>query len=376
MQYREYGNTGIKLSALGFGCMRFPTDENRRIKEDESIEMLKYAYEHGVNIFDSAAVYNGGDSERVLGKAVKEMDRSRIYISTKNHYKGPDAGEWRRTLEGSLERLDIDYIDFYHMHDLRLNQFIEGIIVKGGPLQEALKAKEEGLIRHLCFSSHDDPENVKKMINTGYFEGILVQYNILDRAYEDVIAHARQKGLGVLVMGPVGGGRLAAPSEQIQKLIPGGAKTSAEAALRIVLANEHVTTALSGMSSMQMVVENIETASRTEPLSEDEKRHMAEMLEQVRKLAELYCTGCGYCMPCPNGVDIPANFRAMIYYKVYGLKDYAKSEYRRLKNRKVNGEPKPASADVCVECGQCEAKCPQNIPIIKQLKEVAEVLGA
>lgn len=374
MQYREYGKTGIKLSILGFGCMRFPTDEQGRIKEDEAIEMLRYAYEHGVNIFDSAAVYNNGESERVLGKAVKDF-RDKIYISTKNHYKGKDAGEWRKILEGSLERLGVEYIDFYHMHDLRLNQFLEGVSVKGGPLEEAHKAKEEGLIKHLCFSSHDSPENVKKLIDTGEFEGILVQYNILDRTYEEVIAYARQKGLGVLVMGPVGGGRLAEPSEQVQKLIPGGAKSSAEAALRFVFANENVTTALSGMSSMEMVKENIEVASRVGPLTQEEKQRIAEMMDRLKKLADLYCTGCGYCMPCPNGVDIPANFRAMIYYKVYGLKELAKREYRRLKERKVDGEPKPASADQCVECGQCEEKCPQKIPIMQQLKEVRETLG-
>ncbi|MCL4514683.1 MAG: 4Fe-4S dicluster domain-containing protein, partial [Firmicutes bacterium] len=167
--------------------------------------------------------------------------------------------------------------------------------------------------------------------------------------------------------------RLGAPSEAIQSLIPGGVKSSAEMALRFVLSNPQVSVALSGMGSVQMVEENVATASRAEHLSQEERRRIAEIMEENRRLADLYCTGCNYCMPCPNGVNIPENFRYMNYHRVYGLKDYAREAYGRL------GQPdnfvKGEKAESCLECGECETKCPQKLHIIHQLKEVARVLG-
>ena len=176
-------------------------------------------------------------------------------------------------------------------------------------------------------------------------------------------------------MGPIGGGRLVAESGQIQNLIPGGSKSSPEVALRFVLSNPNVTIALSGMNSIEMVDENVATASRTEPLSAEERQRVLEMLEENQRLADLYCTGCNYCMPCENGVDIPENFRLMNYHRVYGLTEIARERYARLGERKVDDEPAPAWANACIECGECEPKCPQDIPIREQLKEVRETLG-
>lgn len=373
MQYREYGKTGIKLSALGFGCMRFPM-ENEHVKEEETIEMLHRAMDLGVNYFDSAVMYCKGESQIVLGKAIKGR-RDDLYISTKNHYKGDDRDEWRNFLDQSLERLDIDYIDFYHLHGLTYEQYSEHLL-PNGPMDEARKAKEEGLIKHLCFSSHDKPENIIKLIDTGEFEGMLVQYNLLDRRNEDAIAHANDNGLGVAIMGTVGGGRLVPPSEKIENMIEGEVKSTPELAVRFVLSNPNVTVALSGMNSIEMVEENVATASRPEPLSDEERQQILDSLEENKKLEELYCTGCGYCLPCPNGVDIPANFSAMNMLRVWGLEKVAKERYARLGRRTDDDdEPAPAWAEACVECGTCEPKCPQDIPVIEQLKEVAEALS-
>ena len=374
MQYRNFGNTGMIVSALGFGCMRFPM-EGGHVKEEYTIKMLCRAYESGVNYFDTAEGYCSSESQIVLGKAVKKMDRNKIYVSTKNGYKNNSASEWRRRLETSLSRLDVDYIDVYHSHSLGWDDFKSGFGVKGGPLSEAQKAKNEGLIRHIAFSCHDSPENLIKLINTGAFESMTVQYNILNRANEEAIAIAHEKGIGVSIMGPVAGGRLAQTNQEIQKLKAGIAKSSPEIALRFVISNPGVSTALSGMDVIEQLEENIATASRTEPLTSEEKVQVLESLEENKKLADLYCTGCGYCMPCPNGVDIPTNFLYMNYYKVYGLKDYARQKYATLKEMSLEGMDVPSWADTCKECKKCEPKCPQKLPIMKQLEETHKALA-
>lgn len=374
MRYREYGETGVKVSALGFGCMRFPMEDGH-VKEEETIEMLHSAMDLGVTYFDSAVMYCHGESEIVLGKAIKGR-RDDLIISTKNHYKGDDPAEWRNFLDQSLERLGVDYIDFYHLHDLRLEQY-NNHLLPNGPMDEARKAKEEGLIKHLCFSSHDDPKNIMELIDTGEFEGMLVQYNLLDRHNEEAIAYAHENGLGVSIMGTVGGGRLVPPSEKIQTMIDGEVKSTPELAVRFVLSNPNVTVALSGMNSIDMVEENTATASRPELLSDEERQQIVDSLEENKKLEELYCTGCNYCMPCPNGVDIPGNFSAMNLLRVWGLEELAKRRYAKLGRKKDDeDEPAPAWAEACVECGECEPKCPQDIPIIDQLKEVAKALSA
>ncbi|MFQ6041742.1 MAG: aldo/keto reductase [Candidatus Poribacteria bacterium] len=374
MQYRKFGNTGMLVSALGFGCMRLPM-EGGHVKEDYAIRMLLRAHELGVNYFDTAEGYCNTESQMVLGKAVKEMDRDKVYVSTKNGYKGDSGSEWRKRLETSLSRLDVDYIDVYHSHSLSWHAFQTGFGVEGGPLDEAQKAKAEGLIRHLAFSTHDSPENIIKLIDTGAFASMTVQYNLLNRANEEPIAIAHEKGMGVSIMGTVAGGRLAQPNEDIQKLRVGIAKSSAEIAVRFVLSNPGVSTALSGMNSIEQVEENVATASRTEPLTPAEKIQVLESMEENKRLADLYCTGCGYCMPCPNGVDIPTNFLYMNYYRVYGLRDYARQQYTALKEKSLEGMDVPSWADTCIECGECEPKCPQEIPIIKQLKETHAALG-
>ena len=276
---------------------------------------------------------------------------------------------------GNVGRLGVDYIDVYHSHSLSWDDFQRGFGVKGGPLDEAQKAKEEGLIRHIAFSTHDSAENIIKLINTGAFESMTAQYNILNRKNEKAIAIAHEKGMGVSIMGPVAGGRLAQTNEDIQKLRAGIAKSSPEIALRFVISNPGVSTALSGMNAIEQVEENVATASRTEPLTPKEKIQVLESMEENKKLADLYCTECGYCMPCPNGVDIPTNFLYMNYYKVYGLKDYARQQYATLKENTLEDMDVPSWADTCVECGECEPKCPQEIPIIEQLKETREALG-
>ena len=372
MQYRMYGKTGDKVSALGYGAMRLPMVEDH-VDMDLSISLIRRALDLGVNYVDSAVGYCRGESQIAVGKAIKGR-RDKVFVSTKNNYRGESGDEWQAVLDQSLERVDVEYIDFYHLHGLRWETY-QNQLGSGKPIERFRRAKEEGLIRHKCFSCHDTPENMMKLIDTGDFEGMLVQYNLLDRRNEEAIAYAHEKGMGVAIMGPVGGGRLVAPSDQIQNMV-GGAKSTPEVALRFVLSNPNVTLALSGMNSMAMVEENVATTSREEPLSEEERQKVLDALEETKRLADLYCTGCSYCMPCPNDIDIPENFRLMNYHKVFGLTDYACEQYKRLeRRRKRDGTIVVAWAAACVECGECEPKCPQNIAIREQLKETHATLG-
>lgn len=374
MIYKELGNTGAKVSALGFGAMRLPMMEvngKKVVNEDEAIPLIRRAFELGVNYVDTAPYYCEGLSEVAVGKAIKGY-RDSIYLATKNPIEDASGDNWRRRLEKSLEKLDESCIDFYHMWAINLKKFQDQIDVKGGPIEAAMKAKEEGLIKHLCFSFHDEAKNMYPIIDSGYFETVLCQYNLLDRANEEAMAYARQKGLGVVVMGPVGGGRLGAPSEAIQSLLGHKSKSTAEMALRFVLANPSVTVALSGMSTIQMVEENAAVASIPGTLTDDEMKRVDEMLEENKRLSDLYCTGCDYCMPCPMGLHIPHIFKLMNYNRVYGLKDYAREEYAKLK---LPDSKKGKDIDSCVECGTCESACPQDLKIIEQLRETALALA-
>ena len=372
MQYKEYGKTGDKVSRLGFGAMRLPMKDDH-VDMDLAVSVIQKALDLGVNYVDSAVGYCNGESQIAVGKAIKGK-RDKLFVSTKNNYRGESGDEWQKLLDQSLERIDVDYIDFYHLHGLRWDTY-QSQLGAGKPIERFRKAKDEKIIRHKCFSCHDSPENMKKLIDTGEFEGMLLQYNLLDRRNEEAIAYACEKGMGVAIMGPVGGGRLVPPSDTIQKLVK-DAKSTPEVALRFVLSNTNVTLALSGMNSIAMVEENTATASRAELLSDGERQNVLEMLEETKRLSDLYCTGCGYCMPCPNDIDIPANFSAMNYYKVWGLKEHAMDQYRRLgRKRKPDGTTVEAWAEACIECGKCEPKCPQEIPIREQLKDTAEALG-
>ena len=374
MQYRKFGNTGIEISALGFGGMRLPTktvDGNEVYDYDESIKIIRRALDLGVNYVDTAPYYCNKESEIIVGKALKGR-RDKVYLSTKNPIENDSGEDYRKRLETSLKKLDTDYIDFYHFWGISWEKYTEKIDVPNGPLSAAYKAKEEGLIKHISFSFHDKAENMIKLIDTGHFETVLCQYNLLDRANEDAIAYAKEKGLGVVIMGPVGGGRLGAPSDVIAQLMEGKSSSTAETAIRFVLSNQNVTCALSGMGSMAMVEENVATASNESQLSSQEVAVINASMEENKKLADLYCTGCNYCMPCPSGVNIPLSFRLMNYHKVYNLTDYAKEQYQQIgKVEWMKGK----GADACIECGKCEKKCPQHIPIIKQLKETHKALG-
>ena len=374
MQYRKFGNTGVNISALGFGCMRLPEvqkeDGTWEVEQEKVNEMLLRAYEKGVNYFDTALYYCHENSEIALGKAVKPF-RDKVYVSTKCPLELVKKTEdFEAVLDRSLKKLDMEYVDFYHFWGINQKKFDE-IIVPLGLLEEAQRLKKIGKIRHISFSFHDTPEALKHIIDNGHgLESVLLQYNLLDRTHEKMITYAAEKGLGVVVMGPVGGGRLAAPTDLSQRLGSGNLNTY-ELALRFVLGHPDVCCALSGMQNLTMVEQNTEVGALEVPMTEEQWKQASKTMENLKKFSELYCTGCGYCQPCPQGIEIPRIFQAYTYHNVYGLRETAKNAY----NRYVNDEKKPgATSRDCIDCGFCESKCPQNLKIRDLLKKVEPIL--
>lgn len=368
MNYQEFGKTGVKISRLGFGAMRLPMKDvggKEVVDEEQSLAMMWRAFEHGVNYIDSAWFYCNGLSENTVGKALKGW-RDKVYVSTKYPFKDESL---RATLEKQLARLDTPYIDFYHLHGI--GEWFFTREDRDTIIREIIQAKEEGLIKHISFSFHDKPEVMDRIMELGIFESVLCQYNLLDRRNETVLAHAKSRGLGTIVMGPVAGGKLVELPQKAAEAAGVKVKSNAELALRFVLANPNIDCALSGMSTMAQVEENVAIASNLAPLSPAEAAGISRLMDENKRLADLYCTGCNYCMPhCPQQVNIPFIFSAMNLYRVYDLKESGRSQYHFLETAPwVKGK----KANSCIECGVCEEHCPQKIEIRKQLKECREL---
>jgi len=374
MNYRKFGNTGEEISALGFGCMRFPeleVDGKKIVDLDKTDEMLAKAYEQGVNYFDTAPYYCNSNSEAALGHGVKAF-REKVLLSSKFPTEvAKKPGDFRRQLETTLKRLDTEYLDFYHFWGINKGSF-DNIIMKQDLLRDAQLAKEEGLIRHISFSFHDAPEVIKYIIDTSEsygvpMESMLVQYNLLDRSNEEMLTYAQSKGLGTVAMGPVGGGRLAAPTELYAKLTGGKSVPTYELAFKFVLGNPDLNCALSGMENLDMVMKNTALAAGSTSFSEEEWKKLGDAMEQIKKFSELYCTGCKYCQPCPVGIEIPRIFNMFTYHNVYGLTDHAKHMFKEYVEK--GGKLREA----CVNCGMCENKCPQHLKIREELDKVEAI---
>lgn len=372
MIYREFGETGIKVSALGFGSMRLPMvniGAEKYVDIDRAVDVIQLAFERGVNYVDSGFRYCANESEIAVGRALKGW-RDKVTVTTKaTKFRMKSQGDLLRMLEHQLRKVDVDYFDFYCCHGIGWENFHE-IDKKTGWIRDLMRAKEQGLAKHIGFSFHDEPKSMIKLVDLGYFEMVTCQYNYLDRKNADAMAYANDKGLGVAVMGSVGGGRLAGLPGFLRSKPGIDTSNAAALALRFVLSNPNVHVALSGMGSREMVEQNID-AAEDGALSETEYETLDQLLQETYRLAELYCTGCGYCMPCKQGVDIPARFEAMNYFKVYGLEEHARGLYGDIRACERN----TAEGGKCVECRECEDRCPQTIPIVDQLKKTEAVLG-
>jgi predicted aldo/keto reductase-like oxidoreductase len=369
MEYRDFGKTGIKISRLGFGAMRLPMVEVKgkmMVDEEKAIAMIHHAFEMGVNYIDTALFYNDGLSEFTVGKALKGW-RDKVYLSTKYPF---DDG-FRPTLEKQLKKLDVDYIDFYHFHGI--GQWFHQHKLHDEASEGAAKAKAEGLIRHLSFSFHGKAEEIPGLLDTGLFESVLCQYNLVDRSNEAMLAEAKRRGLGTVVMGPIGGGRIAGMSKDTATRLGIKIVSNAELALRFVFANPNIDCAISGMETLAQVEENVAIASNMAPLSPAEVAGINAAMDENQRLAELYCTGCNYCMPyCSQEVNIPYIFKAMNNHRIYRTVEYAQGQYNE-----IGASPwvKGRKADACIDCGLCEEHCPQKIKIREQLKECLKIFA-
>jgi predicted aldo/keto reductase-like oxidoreductase len=364
MQYRDFGKLGYKVSALGFGAMRLPEDEEGNVRREEAIALIREGIDAGLNYVDTAPLYNRNQSEGVVGEALRDGYRERVWLSTKNQRVNDDPDDWRRRLDDSLQKLQTDYVDVYHMWGLSWKEFTEHLAIKNGPLAAARKAQEEGLFRHLFFSFHAPPEDFPRIVDTGEFVGCTAQYNLLDRRLEEGLAHAAAQGLAVVIMGPVGGGRLAGPSHVFEGL-PVKAASTAEVALRFVLASPHVDCAISGMSSVGQLLENVAAASRPEALTAAECQTIKAGLGEYRQLADLYCTSCDYCMPCPEKIPISRILSLFSLARVYDLEEAARKLYAEIGRTGFFARMNNGSA--CTSCGECAEKCPQKLDIPEEL---------
>jgi hypothetical protein len=371
MQYRRYGKDGPEISRLGFGAMRLRARRKGdwgSVNYTRSVEVMRAAMNAGVNFIDTHHQYHGGKSEIAIGRALKGWKGPHITIQTKTPwYEDKPRAYFEKLLHEAVEKLDVDSIDYFLFHSMSMDAWKK----KGRKFIRFTDwALARGLIRRRGFSSHETPENIRKFIRTGEFSAMLVSYNWMNPQEREVIGYAAERGLGVTVMNPIGGGTLASATGQIMRLLP-GAKSAPEIALRYVLATPGVTAALSGMNTLQQVAENVTVAGRRTLMTAKQQRRMQTRLDRIAVESRRFCSACGYCMDCKHGVDIPANFRLLNQVRFFGLIESAKKRYARL--RKAGDGDR--SAEACRRCGVCEPKCPIKVPIIKQLQEVAATLG-
>jgi hypothetical protein len=362
MIYTEFGKTGYTVSRLGFGAMRLPTRPDGTVDFDLSTPLIRAALQHGVNFIDSHHFYHNGQSEEAIGRAIEGFPREKLVLQTKiGMYNNYTEQQCWKLLEEALVKMKTDYIDFYLTHSLSWDSYQKYNKLF---LKFTQKALDQKLIRRIGFSVHDTAENMKKLVATGEFSAMTVQYNLFYRDSADAIALANEKGMGVVIMGPVAGGMLGGLEEEIGQFSKEKIKDTPRLALRFVLANPNVHIALSGMSTISQVEENARTVSEGSVLSREEIEALDSVFENRKKLLDLYCTGCRYCLPCPNKVQIPSILHYYNLARVYGVSKKAREGYFAL-----NAEERASS---CLECGECEKKCPQKIPISKRMKEIAE----
>lgn len=364
MIYKEYGKTGKKVSVIGFGGMRF--------KEDHSIEeaatVVRRANELGINYFDTAPTYCNEKSEIIFGEAFRDMP-GRFYVSTKSTVKkDPTADDVRRRLETSLRRMGLEKIDFYHMWCIiDLDQY-RAVMAPGGPYEGAMKAKEEGLIEHIVFSTHCSGRDIAKIVEDGYFEGVTLGYNAVNFPYrEEGLKAAYEYGLGVVTMNPLGGGLIPSNREYFSFLRKDEGESTVQAALRFNASHKEITVVLAGMGTVEEVEEDVKAVEYIKPIIEEEvsqiKSHISMGMNEL-------CTECGYCNSCPQGIYIPGYMEAYNYGIIKG--EEAARERLKWAKEWISSLKNSPLASKCVECGQCEELCTQRLPIIQRLAEISE----
>ncbi len=377
MQYRKFGDTGVEVSALGFGAMRLPTtDPKDRTKIDEPLatRMIRYAIDHGINYVDTAYPYHSGESERFVGRVLQDGYREKVNLATKlPMWALEEEGDAERILDEQLEKLQTDHIDFYLFHGLREARW--ETVEEFDLLNWAESALADGRIRHIGFSFHDNVEVFKKIVDAyDNWDFCQIQYNYMDienQAGTEGLKYAASKGLGVVIMEPLLGGRLVDPPDPVQALWDSApvVRTPPEWALRWLWNQPEVSVVLSGMSTMKHVIENVANAGRSGigVMSDDELALIDRVRTKYEELCPIPCTKCEYCLPCAVELNIPRLFDILNRGVMYNKLEEARERYMRLDEEK--------RAEACIQCRECEEKCPQSIPISEWMVHVHEILG-
>jgi uncharacterized protein len=376
MKYRPFGKLDWQAPALGFGIMRLPTlPDSHEIDEQEARRMVYHAIENGVNYLDTAYPYHRGESEKFLGRILQNGWREKVRLATKlPQWMVDDPAQFDSLLDEQLERLQTDHIDFYLIHALDKDSWkkMEGFDV----LRWMEKRQADGSIGHLGFSFHDDFEAFKTIIDAYDWDFCQIQYNYMDienQAGVKGLRYAAGKGMAVVIMEPLLGGRLAVqPPAEVQAVwdqAPVQHKP-ADWALQWLWNQPEVSLVLSGMSTMQQVEENLASAdvSGVGSMSPDEEAVVMQVRETFGRLCKIACTDCKYCQPCPSGINIPLLFEFYNSGYMYGVVEHVRGVYER-------HIPAEARADQCARCRECEEKCPQHLPICDLLEDVDRVLG-
>lgn len=376
MIYKKFGEKDWNSSILGMGCMRLPVvdDDNEKIDEAKAIEMIRYAADHGINYFDTAWPYHGGNSEALLGRALQDGYRKNVKIATKlPSWKIEKEEDFNYYLKEQLNNLQTDYIDLYLLHTLN-KKFWENL--KSLNVIDWLKEKKKnGVIKNIGFSFHASYDVFEEIVDYYDWDFCQIQYNYLDTEFQagkKGLKYASNKGIAVVVMEPLRGGTLAkTPPPKVKDILKQSSnqRNAVEWSLQWLWDQEEVNVVLSGMSTMGQLKENIKLAKQAKEYKLNENEN--ELIQKARKkfldIFPVACTGCNYCVPCPQGVAIPNIFalynKAIIY-----------DEYEKNNNSYSNFSDK-AKADNCIECGECEAACPQNLPIIDYLQDVDNYFG-
>lgn len=354
---------GCEISRLGYGGMRFPKNGDE-VDVEEAVKLLRKAYDMGVNYFDTAVVYHKGESEKIFGKAFEIYDRSSYYLADKmSIWVCKDEQEMKDLFERQLKTLKTDYIDFYLVHSLNRNHYQK---VKEFHCVEFLQEmKRQGKIKHLGFSFHDTYPVFTQILNDYDWDFVQIQLNYLDwqnQGAEQLYRELEKRNLPCMVMEPVRGGYLATLDEQRAKpfLEMEPNRSIASWAIRWVESLPQVTVVLSGMSDMAQLEDNVSLLTNFEPMNEKELEAVAKVVEEIRKVNDIPCTGCRYCMDCPMGVDIPEIFAIYSRLKIFGKDKSFVEDYKEVME---NGN----GAEHCVGCQQCMNHCPQSIEIPDKL---------
>ena len=360
---------GKEISRLGYGGMRFPKNGDE-VDMDAAVQLLRKAYEMGINYFDTAMVYHKGESEKIFGKAFEPYPRDSYLIADKmSIWLCSDEEDMKARFYNQLKTLKTDYIDFYLVHSLNRNHYKK---VKDLHCVEFLQQmKQEGKIKHLGFSFHDTYQVFTQILNDYTWDFVQIQLNYLDwhnQGAEQLYRELERRNPPVMVMEPVRGGYLATiDSERAKPCLELEPQRSiASWAIRWVESLPQVAVVLSGMSDLQQLEDNVATMTHFEPMNEQELAAIDRVVEEIRKVNEIPCTGCRYCMDCPMGVDIPEIFSIYSQYKIFGKEKAFVQDYEEVVEH-GNG------AEHCVRCMACTTKCPQMIAIPDKLEMIAKL---